>query len=383
MIDGGGAQFLIETRDNVAGGVTNWSARLGGATTMTTSNGGNSAGTYIGTRSGTTTSTIFRDDTQILTSTSTYTNALVARDIYLLAMNLGGAVYADSFSNNRIAFSTIGSGLTRTEVTCLNDAIVTFNTTLGRVYEQPFDPDAAAYLNEVLVSGGTGITTTYSAATNTLFTKLKSDGIYTKLDALYPLIGGVANSHAINAVNPGTFTMQWSGGITHNANGATGNGVNGIGNTQWVQNVQTTTGNTTLGFYMTLSGNQAFDLGRQVAGGFLGMNNYNAATNFRAAINAGLGNFQTNMSGQTGFYGLTRNNGTQVSYISPNNAGTTGANTETASLATSAVQVMTLGGFGSFSTKTYGTFVIGKGLTLLELQNLRTAINTFNNTIGR
>jgi hypothetical protein len=222
-----------------------------------------------------------------------------------------------------------------------------------------------------------------SSATNNLFYQLKADGIYNKLFALYPFIGAAASPHRINAVNLTAFTISWSGVITHNTDGVKGNGTNGFGNTNWIQNNHTTTGNTSLGFYMVLSGNSAYDMGRQVAGGFLTLNNSQSSINFRAAINRGLVNFQTNMSGQTGFYGLARNSGTQVSYISPSNAGTTVNNTETATLATGTLGLMTLSGFGTASTKTYGTFVIAQGLSLSELQDLSSAITTFNNALGR
>jgi hypothetical protein len=89
------------------------------------------------------------------------------------------------------------------------------------------------------------------------------------------------------------------------------------------------------------------------------------------------------MTGQTGFYGISRNNGTQVSYISPSNAGTTVNNTETAALATGALPILRVIGLNSLSNKTYGTFFIAEGLTLTELQNLSSIITTFNNTIGR
>jgi hypothetical protein len=129
---GGDPRLLIQTRNPVGGGVFDNTAQLGAGISMTTDNNGVSAACFIVTRSGTTTSTFFKNDTQIGTNTSTYTNGATPRDVYLLAMNLGGGVYGDSWSNNRLAFTTIGSGLTRSEVTCLNDAIVTFNNTLGR-----------------------------------------------------------------------------------------------------------------------------------------------------------------------------------------------------------------------------------------------------------
>jgi hypothetical protein len=65
----------------------------------------------------------------------------------------------------------------------------------------PLDPDAVAYLNVVVSTGGT-INATISAATNTLFVDLKTSGLYSKIDAMYPFIGGTANSSKFNAINP-------------------------------------------------------------------------------------------------------------------------------------------------------------------------------------
>jgi hypothetical protein len=244
-----------------------------------------------------------------------------------------------------------------------------------------FDADAAAFLNQVLVSGGT-LDATISGATNTLFTELKSQGIYNKMFALYPLVGGVAASHAINAANLSSYTITWVGGITHNSDGVMGNGISGYGDTQWIQNNETTTGNTAVGFYMVASGNTAFDFGRQYVGGFVALNNYQLSTNLRGGMNTNLLNYQTGMSGETGFYGISRNNGTQVLHISPFTSGTVTSN-QGATLATGSLGLMTAFGFGTASSKTYGTFVIAEGLTLTELQNLSLIITTFNNTIGR
>lgn len=245
-----------------------------------------------------------------------------------------------------------------------------------------FDVDAAIYLDAVLFAGGS-VDATMSAATNTMFTDLKLEGIYSKLFCLYPLMGGVANAHAINAVDPSSFFIQWFGGVTHDALGSKGNGTTGYGNTQWIQNNETTAANTTLGLYMSVSGNNAYDMGRQVSGGYLTINNHQNYTNFRSAINAGLVNFQTNMSGETGFYGLSRASSTQVTRYTPSTPGLTTNNTETASLATGPLGLMTLSGLGTASSKTYGTFVIAEGLSLTELQNLASIVTTFNNTIGR
>ena len=91
--------------------------------------------------------------------------------------------------------------------------------------------EANTYLAAVTSNGGTGLTSTISAATRTLFTSLVSNGLYSKMLAMYPLIGGVANSAKLNAVNIGTYDITWNGGMSFNVTGATGNGSNAYGST--------------------------------------------------------------------------------------------------------------------------------------------------------
>ena len=92
------------------------------------------------------------------------------------------------------------------------------------------DPDAAAYLADIVVSGGT-ITPTIESAVDTLFTSLKSNSLYSKMIAMYPFIGATAASHAINATLNKTYDIIWNGGVSHDISGSTGNGTNGYGET--------------------------------------------------------------------------------------------------------------------------------------------------------
>jgi len=78
---------------------------------------------------------------------------------------------------------------------------------------------ANTYLTAVTNNGGTGITSTISAATVTLFTSLVSNGLYDNMIAMYPLIGGVANSSKLNAVNVGTYDITWAGGMVFTVTG--------------------------------------------------------------------------------------------------------------------------------------------------------------------
>ena len=66
-----------------------------------------------------------------------------------------------------------------------------------------------------------GITdNTQKNAIITLVSNLVSAGLWGKMLALYPYVGGTAGSHAVNLVNS-LYTISWTGGVTHDANGIT------------------------------------------------------------------------------------------------------------------------------------------------------------------
>lgn len=102
------------------------------------------------------------------------------------------------------------------------------------------DPDAQAFLNAA------GITdATISAAINTLVIQLKSIGVWAKLKAVYPFVGGTATTHKFNLKNPidsnAAFRLIFSGGWTHSANGALPNGTNAYADTFFSPNTSLTT----------------------------------------------------------------------------------------------------------------------------------------------
>ena len=99
------------------------------------------------------------------------------------------------------------------------------------------DPDAQAFITAA------GITNpTQQTAINTLVVSLKANGIWTKMKAIYPMVGGTATSHKFNLKDPRdldvAFRLSFVGGVTHNSNGITVNGVNGYCQT-WINNGST------------------------------------------------------------------------------------------------------------------------------------------------
>jgi hypothetical protein len=252
----------------------------------------------------------------------------------------------------------------------------------------PSDSDANAYLSAVVAAGGTGITPTVSAATTNMFISLKNAGIYAKLDALYPFLGGVAASAKFNAKNPidtnAAFRLTFGGGVTFSqAKGFIGNGINSYGETHWIQNAQTTTGNTSIGLFVSQTGTTGFDIGVNSAGQWLALDT--SRTSFmRGAIETGLVNF----TGQTpsearNFNAISRANNSTVLFVARGGGVQSFSSTGTATLQTSSLYVGSANVFGTFTNRSLGTAFIGDGLTSGELGDLRDIITTFNTTLGR
>ena len=81
------------------------------------------------------------------------------------------------------------------------------------------DADANAYISAVNTAGGT-LSGAEETAIQTFFTDIKASGIFSKAYAIYPFLGGVANSNKINAVNPGTYDLTFTGTWNHSVTGS-------------------------------------------------------------------------------------------------------------------------------------------------------------------
>ena len=249
-----------------------------------------------------------------------------------------------------------------------------------------FDPDAAAYLSDVITSGGT-VNATMSAATDTLFTSLKSAGLYTKMAAMYPFVGGTAASHAINALLNKSFDITWNGGMVHSISGSTGNGTNAYGNTNFSTGDFVTTAQAAFGFYTN-----AADVGiNGVNGAFYGGNRgIQVATNYNNnwGYRHGVGGFQQTANGgsNTGQF-ITVRTGTTEAQLYRN---TVNIDTYTSVNQLSAPDPMLI--FNMWSSTAPGTFYsqermsfvfFANNLLYSEVSTLDNIINTFQTSLGR
>lgn len=78
---------------------------------------------------------------------------------------------------------------------------------------------AQTYITAVLNAGGS-LSGAEQTAIETFFSSLDTAGVYSKLYAMYPILGGVANANKINAVNPGTYDLTFTGTWSHSATGS-------------------------------------------------------------------------------------------------------------------------------------------------------------------
>lgn len=91
-----------------------------------------------------------------------------------------------------------------------------------------FDNNALSFLQATGITDGNT-----SFAVNNLVIQLKENGIWDECDAIYPFVGGTADTHKYNLKNPSTYTITFGGSWTHNSNGITGNGTNTYADTGW------------------------------------------------------------------------------------------------------------------------------------------------------
>lgn len=149
-----------------------------------------------------------------------------------------------------------------------------------------FDADALAYF-----TANTAITSTADkTAINNFYLGLKSDGIYTKIKAMYLPIWGSASASKWNLVNPldtnAAFRLNFSNGFTYANTGVTGNGTSAYANTFLIPATALTLNQSHMSFYCRTN---TLPSGIQLFGGSLKGASYNGLDSFSlGCTNSGL-----------------------------------------------------------------------------------------------
>jgi hypothetical protein len=256
-----------------------------------------------------------------------------------------------------------------------------------------YDADAQAFFT------ATGITdTTQKSAVNQLVLDLKSYNIWTKMKAIYPMVGGTSTTHKYNLVNPvdsnAAFRLLFSTGWTHSSTGATPNGSSAYADTFLSPSATLINNNTHLSFYSRTNtlgnytdigcvtgsgGNGYFDINIKWSDNNLYAEQYNFNTNRIAVAN----------TNSQGFYLSTRTSST-VFKIFKNNAQfgstNTSASTPSVTTITSKVYISAINNNAitqNYSNRQCAFASIGDGLTDAEAANFNTAVTTFQTTLSR
>jgi hypothetical protein len=141
-------------------------------------------------------------------------NSLPLFNFYLGARNNNGT--PQFYSSHQLAFAFLGDGLTDTDSANLYTAVQAFQTTLGRSIgtQTVSDADAQAFVTAADIQDQV-----QANAINTLVISLKADGLWTKMKAIYPIVGGTASSHKYNLKDPrdldAAFRLSFASGWTH------------------------------------------------------------------------------------------------------------------------------------------------------------------------
>lgn len=319
-------------------------------------------------------------------------NTTPTQNFYIGAYNSNGtAVY---YSSKECAFATIGDGLTDLESQLLYQITEKYQVALGRninalqtfYYNTAYNNETNAFLFSTQITDNT-----IQTATNTLVTDLKTAGVFTKMRAIYPMVGGTATTHKFNLINPqdsnAAYRLSFIGGWTHSSNGALPNGTNAYADTFLNPSVDMAgkQNNMSISAYIRTNNNGNYvDIGNSNLGyGNMSILMPRITDTFNGGIN---NNANTNVANtdSRGFFMIKRTSSTTVIY-QKNSTQTSKANTSSGLANVSFyVGAMHEGtNTVSYSVNQCAFASIGDGLSDAEALAFYNAVNAFQVTLGR
>ena len=238
-----------------------------------------------------------------------------------------------------------------------------------------YDPDAAAFFARVATAGGT-LSNTEKTATNQLVLDLKSYSIWTKMKAIYPMVGASAAACAQNLVSS-SFTGTFNGGWTYASTGVKGNGVNNYMTTSFNMLTQQPTG-ANVGIYVRTPHTGTATYPIAWACYVSPIFNYLGGPQW---VDSYLGTTSTllgNAEGYTGFFQRSGSIGIQNRRLNNLNKGTNGVNYTAAN----ANMLLSIDSIDTNNSET-AFFSLGDYITTTEQDNFYTAVQAFQTTLNR
>lgn len=251
-----------------------------------------------------------------------------------------------------------------------------------------FDADAQAFFDRVTTAGGS-LSATEKTAVNKLVLDLKGYSIWTKMKAIYPMVGASAAACAQN-LKSSSFTGTFTSGWTYASTGVTGNGTSAYMDTNLIPFTSISSNNSThISYYINQNAKiGAFQMGVRGTPSsndlFIGAK-FNSTSNY-VTVNISSPNVTTDNSTVTGFLLATRIISTEYKYFKNNILHQTSTITSSGLAENQKVYLGALNLQGSIllPDDTRCAFSsIGDGLTDTEASNFYTAVNAFQTTLAR
>jgi hypothetical protein len=240
-----------------------------------------------------------------------------------------------------------------------------------------------------------GITdATQKTAITTLVDNLKSYGIWSKMKALYPMVGGTAASHKFNLKDPrdlnAAFRLTFSGGWTHSSTGALPNGTNAYADSFLNPSINILINQGSLGYYSRTNNVPATTMAEMGAITYTPFPNYFFQIHARLTNNAWLCNpntadaiFSQITTNSSGFYQGTRLNATNYRQIRNIITGDAVRNYATPNLNVY-IGARSLNGLANaYSNRECAFAYMGNSLSTTEASNFYTAVQAYQTSLSR
>jgi hypothetical protein len=254
------------------------------------------------------------------------------------------------------------------------------------IYGLRQDTDVTAFLNV------TGITdATITSALDTLATDLKGYGIWDKMKAIYPFVGGTATTHKFNLKDSrdsdAAFRLAFNGGWTHSSNGALPNGTNGYADTFLTPSTSLSLNSTHISVYSrTNNARTNVDIGCEDAFGYRLYTLYNTSGNQDLSRNNNLNGSGLTTPSSLGFILNNRTTSNNMK-VTLNNSIVTANSNATNQLSNAKIYIGARNTFNTnadfYSNRQLAFSTIGNGLTDTEASNLYLAVQAFQTTLNR
>lgn len=248
------------------------------------------------------------------------------------------------------------------------------------------DADADAFISAA------GITdSTQQSAIQTLVTDLKGYGIWTKMKAIYPMVGGTSTTHKYNLKDPqdtdAAFRLVFSGGWTHSSTGALPNGTNAYADTKLTPSSSLSLNSTHLSYYSrTNSNNLEIEIGLSQTGNDTAFIEIRTSGTTYYAVNTPSSSQITYAdSDSRAFYMANRTASNVINgWRNSSKVATGTAASNSLSLARIFIGAASINNSAQYySTKECAFASIGDGLNDTEAGNFYTAIQAFQTTLSR